>query len=101
MHKILFKVPDNLVEEWPEVFEDVWIDTVPVSYLHSLQIEFKNGRIWEFTVREKLTNQNAELISSKIKEMISEYHSTIRNVNLQLDVPKLKEDIKVSTKNIF
>ena len=48
MPKTLFKAPNNLVKEWPEIFEDMWISTMPVTYLHTLQIEFNNGRIWDF-----------------------------------------------------
>jgi len=54
MPKPLFKPPRHLVEEWPEVFEDMYMNTMPVYYLDMIRMEFVDGRIWEINVQAQL-----------------------------------------------
>lgn len=101
MPNLFFRVPDNLVREWPEVFEDMWMSTMPVSYLQTLQIEFKNGRVWEINVKEQLKKSSPESLSSRLVETFKEYRDTIKKVDFQLDVDRLKKDILTSTKDLL
>ena len=39
----LFKPPRHLVKEWPEVFEDLYMNTMPVAYLDSVRLDFTDG----------------------------------------------------------
>ena len=54
MPKPLFKPPRHLVEEWPEVFEDMYMNTMPVCYIDMIRMEFNDGRIWEINIQEQL-----------------------------------------------
>jgi hypothetical protein len=101
MPKTFFKVPDNLIKEWPEVFEDMWITTMPVDYLHSLQIEFVNGRVWEISVADQIGKTESKLLSKKLKETFIEYRDTIKDVQIQLNIDKLRTDVEKSTKNLL
>ena len=101
MPKQYFKVPSNLINEWPEIFEDMWISTMPVHYLHTLQIEFVNGRVWEINVSEQLRKVEAEALSRKLLETFREYRDSIKNVDFKLDVSRLKKDISESTKHLL
>jgi hypothetical protein len=101
MPKTFFRVPENLIQEWPEVFEDLWISTMPVDYLHSLQIEFVNGRVWEINVSDKIGSSESALLSKKLKETFIEYKDTIKDVQIQLNINKLKSDVEKSTKNFL
>ena len=101
MPKQYFKVPNNLINEWPEIFEDMWISTMPVHYLHTLQIEFVNGRVWEINVSEQLGKVEAEALSKKLLETFREYRDSIKNVDFKLDVSRLKKDISESTKDLL
>ena len=101
MPNLFFRVPDNLVREWPEVFEDMWMSTMPVSYLQTLQIEFKNGRVWEINVKEQLKKSSPESLSTRLVETFREYRDTIKKVDFQLDIDRLKKDILTSTKDLL
>ena len=50
----LFRPPRHLVKEWPEVFEDLYMNTMPVAYLDLVHLEFKDGRIWEIDIKNEL-----------------------------------------------
>jgi hypothetical protein len=101
MPKSLFKVPTNLVNEWPEIFEDMWMSTMPLNYLHTLQIEFTNGRVWEINIKEQLAKVESEILSKKLLETFKEYQDSIKKINFHLDVVRLKDDISSLTKNIL
>jgi ABC-type oligopeptide transport system ATPase subunit len=99
--KVLFKPPDYLVDEWPEVFEDLYISTMPVEYLHSIRLEFKNGRIWEVAVKDQISHTNVQEITKRLIKSIHEYSTELAKVEFKIDVNRLKTDIQLLTKNIL
>jgi hypothetical protein len=96
-----FKLPTNLVNEWPEIFEGMYISTMPVEYLLSIKLEFHDGRIWEIAVDEQRSATKAQIIADKLIETLQEYAKDVRKVDFKVDVEKLKLDIKNSTNDIF
>lgn len=101
MHKLFFRFPENLVKEWPEIFEEMWVSTMPVVYLNTLQIEFIDGTIWAFDIREQLESSEEKLLSTKIKETLIEYRRNIKNIDFQLNTEKLKLDVQTLTDNLI
>jgi hypothetical protein len=101
MPKTLFKAPNNIVKEWPEIFEDMWISTMPVIYLHTLQIEFNNGRIWEFELKENISDSDSTMLSNKLKDLLSEYYTSISRIHFELDIDRLKVDFSTIQNKFF
>jgi len=99
--KKFFKTPLDLVQEWPEVFEDMYMNTMPVAYLKGLRLAFKDGRIWELDVQEQLTDSTNDAVAEKILDIFEEYKEEISKISFTIDVIKLKEDIKNQTKDIL
>jgi hypothetical protein len=97
--KNLFRPPEHLVKQWPEVFEDLRMNTMPVSYLEILRIEFQDGRIWEIDLRELEADQN--LLADRLVSILEEYQRDIKNIRFEINVEKLKTDIKSQTKNLL
>jgi hypothetical protein len=97
----LFKPPRHLVKEWPEVFEDLYMNTMPVAYLDVVHLEFANGRVWQIDVREQLKGTDPDTVSVRLLETIQEYKDEIRKMDFKIDVERLKIDIKNSTNDIF
>ena len=67
----LFRPPEKLIQEWPEVFEDMYMNTMPVAYLKSVRLEFDNGRIWEIDIQSnpdyyKLSLEDREKLHKKM-----------------------------------
>ena len=71
MSKPLFKPPRHLIKEWPEVFEDLYMNTMPVAYLERIHLEFSDGRVWEIDVKTELTKQRPESIADILKPTFS------------------------------
>jgi len=99
--KRFFKPPKHLVEKWPEVFEDLYVDTMPVVYMDKMRINFQDGREWEVDVKTQLTSNPPEAVAEALLEMIDEYKNEIQNLDFDMDVELLKKDIKNKTKNLL
>lgn len=97
----LFKPPKHLIKEWPEVFEDLYMNTMPVAYLDLIHLEFANGRVWEINVKEQLTHEDPDNIADKLLETIQEYKGEIIKIDFKVDIERLKKDIRDSTDEIF
>lgn len=101
MPKPLYKPPKHLVQEWPEVFEDLYMDTMPVHYLETIRLEFENGRIWEIDINEQLTNSHSDIVASRLVETFAEYKKDIVKIDFKIDVERLKQDIKNQSNYFF
>jgi hypothetical protein len=97
----LFKPPRHLVKEWPEVFEDLYMNTMPVAYLEIVHLEFANGRVWRIDVKEQLKDVESEEIADRLLETLQEYKEEIVKIDFKIDVERLKKDILDSTKTIL
>lgn len=101
MHRHYFKPPKHLVDEWPEVFKDLYMDTMPVAYVEKMIIEFTDGRIWEINVKQQLENTDPDNVAKKLLNSLTEYKDTIKNLDFKIDVGLLKADIAKKTKKIL
>jgi hypothetical protein len=97
----LFKPPRYLVKEWPEVFEDLYMNTMPVAYLDLVNLEFSNGRVWQIDIHEQLKDLEADEVATRLLDTLQEYKEEIKKIDFKVDVDRLKKDIGDSTKTIF
>ena len=97
----LFRPPRHLVKEWPEVFEDLYMNTMPVAYLDTVHLEFADGRVWQINIKDQLKDIEADSIADKLLETLSEYKDEIKKIDFKVDIERLKKDIVDSTKGIF
>lgn len=101
MPNTLFKPPKQLVDEWPEVFSDLYMNTMPVNYLEYIHLEFSSGMVWELDVKDQLKHLDPDVVSQRLYETIQEYKDQVIKFNFKLDVNKLKKDIKKSSRQIL
>ena len=59
------KLPKEVVAHWPEVFNDLRIDSIPVQYLLALKVQFKDGKQWEIKVKPNRQKNPRELRQSQ------------------------------------
>jgi len=97
----LFRPPRHLVKEWPEVFEDLYMNTMPVAYLDLVHLEFVDGKIWQINIKQELENKTAEIIAETLLDTLQEYKDDIKKIDFKVDIERLKLDIKNSTDSIF
>jgi hypothetical protein len=92
----LFKSPEHLVAEWPEVFEDLYMNTFPAVYIDIISIEFSDGRVWEIDISSY--HEEPDLVIDKFINLFNEDVSTVA---FKINISKLKLDIEQQTKNFF
>ena len=97
----LFRPPRHLVKEWPEVFEDLYMNTMPVAYLEIIHLEFANGRVWQIDIQAQLKESDPDSIADKLIQTLSEYKEEIIKIDFKVDIERLKKDIGDSTKTIL
>ena len=83
------------------MFDDMYMNTMPLFYLNSVQLEFKDGRIWEIDIKTQLISLEAQVVADKILDMFDEYGQEIENIKFDIDTEQLKEDIKNQTKGML
>lgn len=96
-----FKPPRHLVKEWPEVFEDLYMNTMPVEYLEYVHLEFANGRVWQINIKEQLRDSESSEVAARLIDTMSEYRADIVKLDFKVDIEKLKKDIGDSTKTML
>jgi len=99
--KPLFKPPRHLVKEWPEVFEDLHMNTMPVAYLNMLRLEFNDGRIWEINIQDQLKSEDPQAVADKLVNIFNDYKDELKKLDFKMDISRLKKDIGDSTKTLF
>ena len=90
----LFKPPRHLVKEWPEVFEDLYMNTMPVAYLEMVHLEFVNGRVWQIDIKEQMKALDADEIAAKLLETLQEYKDEIKKLDFKVDIERLRSNNK-------
>jgi hypothetical protein len=90
------KLPPEVIDHWPEVFEEIDIDVIPVEYLDSVRVQFEDGKIWDINVKSSLEKTDLD-IESAIEDLFEEYADVITNIDFRLDTEKVKRDIESRT----
>jgi hypothetical protein len=101
MPKKFIRPPNDLIKQWPEVFEDLYMSTIPVHYLEKLRLEFVNGRVWEIDIEEISSQDNVHLIAENVIDTFYEYQDEIIKIDFSINVGKLKQDISKSVFKIL
>ena len=89
--------PKDVVEHWPEVFGEITLNVVPLQYLDSITVTFKNSKVWEIKLNSKQAQKDWDTFEHNLKEMLSSYESDIENVDFKLDTERVKKDIIKNT----
>lgn len=101
MTKIGRNLPKELADHWPEVFEEVKLNVLPLRYLHSILISFKDGKSWEIKITQKLKKDGWSKLEETISELIKSYEHVIVDIDIKLDILQVKKDIEKKTKKFL
>ena len=91
------KLPKNVIDIWPDVFGEVDIKVIPLEYLHSIRVVFKDGKIWDIDIANSNTADSEVNIQEELEGIFQAYENDILNVDFRLDIKRVKEDIKKRT----
>lgn len=95
------RLPQEVIDHWPEVFKDLDVQVIPLEYLHSVRVIFQDGNIWEIDLQKSKSDDSLDNLEQTLEELFEEYDSEISNVDFRLDTKSLKEDIQARTRHFL
>ena len=90
-------LPADVIEQWPEIFSAIEVKAVPLAYLYSMKITFKDGKVWSINIAAHAKKAGVDNLEKHIQELLATYDEVIANVDFQLDVNRVKKDITKQT----
>lgn len=96
------KLPPEIVDHWPEIFDDIEIKAVPIQYIKNITVTFDDGKTWIIDVKKSLNTKNdLSEIEDSLEDFFNEYDEYIDSVDFNLDTEKVKRDIIARTKTFM
>jgi deoxyadenosine/deoxycytidine kinase len=96
------KLPPEIVNHWPEVFNDVEIRSVPIDYINNINVFFNNGKIFTIDVRlERHKYEDTNSLEESLDSFFKQYDNVIKSIDFSIDTPKVKQDIQKRTKTFL
>lgn len=77
------------------------MSSMPIKYIHGVELTFNDGRVWEIDLPEQLDLADEDAIIEKLSEGIRDFQEEISTINFQVDIDRLKQDIIKLTQNIL
>jgi hypothetical protein len=94
-------LPKDVVEHWPEVFGDVHLNVLPLRYLHTVLVNFKDGKSWEIKITAKARKEGWPSFEKNLSDLCKNYEDNIDNVDFKLDTERVRKDIEKLTKQFL
>lgn len=90
-------LPKEVIDFWPEIFDDINLKVLPIKYIHAVLINFKDGKTWEIKVSPSSKKDDWDTFEKSLAELVKNYEPNINNIDFKLDVDRVKKDIKRKT----
>jgi hypothetical protein len=94
-------LPRDVIDRWPEVFADVQLNVLPIKYLHTVLITFKDGKTWEIKITAKAKRDGWSVFETNFNELCKTYEESIDNIDFKLDTERVRTDIERSTQKFL
>lgn len=91
----------NIIDQWPEIFAEIDLSSIPLNYLHNVVITFHDGTTWDVVLKKKDRELLDGNLPKELSDLFTNYEKEIAHVDFRLDIPKIKKDIEKSTKKFL
>jgi hypothetical protein len=91
----------DIIDQWPEIFSDIDLATIPLDYLHNVVITFRDGKKWDVVIKKKDSDLKNGNLPRELTELFNNYEKEIVHVDFRLDIPQIKKDVTKSTKKFL
>ncbi len=94
-------LPDEVIDVWPEVFSEVTLIVLPVQYVETVRIIFKDGKTWEIDIEPGNKRKKLKEFEDGLSEILKSYKEYIDKVDVKIDTDKVKKDVEKSIKRML
>lgn len=96
------RLPPEVVDHWPDIFEDIEIKAIPLKYVNEIRISFTEGDDIIIDIdQNKLDNDSIDAVEDDLEDFFNEYDSVIDSVDFSLNTKKVKKDVEERTKRFM
>lgn len=96
------KLPPEVVDHWPDIFEDIEIKAIPLKYVNEIRISFTEGNDVIIDIdQNKLNNDNIDAVEDSLENFFNEYDDIIDSVDFSLNTKQVKKDVEARTKRFM
>ena len=95
------KLPKDVIDHWPEVFGEVHLNVLPLKYLNTVLVTFKDGKTWEIKVTASTKREGWPAFEKSLSELFRTYEERIDNVDFKLDTKLVRKDIEKQTQKFL
>lgn len=78
-------------EYWSEIFDGIASDVVPLEYVESVSVNFKNNTHYDIPVHD--LHKQWDKFSTTLYEFIKKYEQRVDSVSYNVDLEKIQKDI--------
>jgi len=94
-------LPKDVIAHWPEVFGEVYLNVMPLRYLHTVLVNFKDGKTWEIKITAKTRREGWGSFEKNLAEVCQNYEDNIHNVDFKLDTDRIRKDMEKLTQKFL
>ena len=94
------KLPQEIIDHWPEVFQDIEIKAIPIEYIRTANVYFDNGDMWEIDIQGDFIEDHNSA-EEALELFFEEYDDSIVKVDFKIDSEKVIKDVKTRTKTFM
>jgi len=94
------KFPADVIRQWPEVFKDIDVHSVPMEYINTIHVEFKNGKAWDIDCKAKRSISNNN-VTKELEDLFEQYGDAIAGIDFRIDSRRVKKDIQKQTRKFL
>ena len=96
------RLPQSVIDKWPEVFKDIDIKAIPLQYLHSIRVQFSNGKIWDVRVKDDAKAKNPlSRRENTLQTLFDTYDTSIKHIDFRVDTDRVKKDVQKRTRGFL
>jgi len=95
------QLSQHFVKQWPEVLEGIELTKMPVDYVNKVHLYLKNNITVTIDVQKTLQKASQTHTAAMLKRYITKHYKTIKFVDLEFNVTKIKKDVQGKTNKIL
>lgn len=88
------KLPPEIIELWPEIFEDVDLVAIPMDYIKKVTVQSTDGSAWEIKFEDSEHNDEEDIVGETIAEFMEEHEDEIEEILFEIDAEKVIKEAK-------
>lgn len=94
-------LPKEVADKWPEVLTGIKMNQVPLRYLDSVMVNFKDDKVWEICITAQTRSKGWIEFNKIMDDFMKTYDHRVETVQYEINTVRLIKDIQLLTKKFL